>query len=355
MEGESGGYHHCLCSGRSCTEYSKKISLKNFHAHATSLTWPEEQVLEGMCQLLLFFERLIISSISLIVIMLFRLRMSVDEAIDAYARLAKHVFSAQKWFFKDGKFKASRLEEAIATVIQDALKIGEGESRSVRMLDEEAVKWYDFISSSFITSSPHSHHSFVCAMPEGNFNSPFLFRSWSPVANQTYDCTIVEAARATSAAPTFFKAIEFGEPIRQRYIDGGFGCNNPVRHVIEEAKSLFPTRPISCVISLGTGAAGIIGLDRANVFQRLLRRSLIKALIGIATDCERRSEETARDAARSKLFQYTRLNVNQGLQRVSLAEWEKLPEVQLHTLQYLKTQSVGESVDRLVKVLRGGS
>ena len=287
--------------------------------------------------------------------MLFRLRMSIDEAIRAYARLAKHVFSAQKWFFKDGKFKASRLEEAIATVIQDALKIGEGESRSVRMLDEEAVKWYDFISSSFITSSPHSHHSFVCAMPEGNFNSPFLFRSWSPVANQTYDCTIVEAARATSAAPTFFKAIEFGEPIRQRYIDGGFGCNNPVRHVIEEAKSLFPTRPISCVISLGTGAAGIIGLDQANVFQRLLRRSLIKALIGIATDCERRSEETAQDAARLKLFQYTRLNVNQGLQHVSLAEWEKLAEVQLHTLQYLKTQSVGESVDRLVKVLRGGS
>ena len=77
--------------------------------------------------------------------MLFRLRMSVDDAIKAYARLAKDVFSEQKWFFKDGKFKASRLEGAISTVIQEALEIGEVESRSVRMLDEEAAKWYDLL------------------------------------------------------------------------------------------------------------------------------------------------------------------------------------------------------------------
>jgi len=76
----------------------------------------------------------------LIVIMLFRLRMSVDEAIQAYAELARHVFSEQKWFFQDGKFKASRLEEAIATVIQGALEISEEGSRSVRMLDEEGKK-----------------------------------------------------------------------------------------------------------------------------------------------------------------------------------------------------------------------
>jgi len=41
-------------------------------------------------------------------------RMSVDEAIPTQGS-PKHVFSAQKWFFKDGKFKASRLEVAIMT------------------------------------------------------------------------------------------------------------------------------------------------------------------------------------------------------------------------------------------------
>ena len=191
-------------------------------------------------------------------------------------------------------------------------------------------------------------------MPAGNFTFPSLFRSWTPAANKTYDCTIVEAARATSAAPTFFKAIEFGEPIKQRYLDGGLGCNNPVKYVIDEAKSLFPNRPISCVISLGTGAADIIGLKQADTFQRLLPMNLIGVLKGIAADCEKRSEETARDAA-TQSFLYFRLNVDQGLQHVSLAEWEKLNDVQLHTSQYLLKHDVGQKVDRLVRMLKGVS
>ena len=39
------------------------------------------------------------------------------------------------------------------------------------------------------------------------------------------DWAIWEAARATSAAPTFFKALKKGE---KSYVDGGLGYNNPV-------------------------------------------------------------------------------------------------------------------------------
>jgi len=74
----------------------------------------------------------------------------------------------------------------------------------------------------------------------------------------------------------------------------------------------------------------------------------------MASDCEKLSEETARDAA-NQSFSYCRLNVDQGLQHVSLAEWEKLKDVQLHTLQYLQKHDVGQKVDRLVQVLRGAS
>ena len=190
-------------------------------------------------------------------------------------------------------------------------------------------------------------------MPAGSLTSPFLFRTWIPAANQTYNCTIVEAARATTAGPTFFKGIEFGEPIRQRYVDGGLRCNNPVKHVIDEARSHFPDRFISCVISLGTGAASVIGLERPDAFQKLLPTNFIDILRAIATDCELSSEETARDSAQT--FSYCRLNVDQGLQAVSLAEWEKREAVYLHTLQYLRKFDVGEKVDRLVKLLKGVS
>lgn len=299
------------------------------------------------------FEHKIIFSIRLIVVMLFRLRMSVDQAIDAYERLAKGVFSSPKWFFKEGKFKASRLEEAIATVIQEALNIGEGESSTLCMLEEEGAKWYGLLLH--LSSHPLSHIylSFVCAMPAGNFSFPSLFRSWIPIANQAYNCTIVEAVRATTAAPTFFKAIEFGEPIKQKYFYGALGCNNPIEYVIEEAKFLFPNRPVSCILSLGTGVADIVGLDRPNAFQRVSPTRLIKVLKGIATDCEKPSEGIARDAAQS--FLYCRLSVDQGIQQVSPGGWEQLDKVQSHTLQYLRKHEVGQKIDCLVQVLKGAS
>jgi len=76
---------------------------------------------------------------SLIVIMLFRLQMSVDDAIKAYASLAKRVF--RRLFRPDANFRATQLEEAVIAIIQESLKIGETEARSIRLVDEERPKW----------------------------------------------------------------------------------------------------------------------------------------------------------------------------------------------------------------------
>ena len=283
--------------------------------------------------------------------MLFRLQMSIGEAIKAYADLASNVFSQQKWFFQGGNFRASRLEDAIVATIRKALNISEADARSVRMLDEERPRWCVIFH---VFQSSLTRSSFVCAMPAENVSFPSLFRTWTPTANQTYNCTIVEAARATSAAPTFFKSIEFGEPIKQRYLDGGLGCNNPVKHLVDEARSLYPNRLISCVISLGTGAPNVVGMERPDAFQNLLPTDLITVLKGIATDCEKISEQIARELSGQSIL-YVRLNVDQGLQGVSLAEWEKLKDVQLHTVQYLQKYEVGQKVDGLVRVLKSMS
>jgi len=197
-------------------------------------------------------------------------------------------------------------------------------------------------------------HSFVCAMLAGNLRFPTLFRSWLPPSNQNYNCSIVQAARATTAAPTFFKAIEFGHPTAQRYLDGGLQCNNPVKYVVEEARSLYPDRAISCVLSLGTGTTGVIGLERPDAFQNMLPTKLVGVLRAIATDCNEQSEAMARQLyQRDKPNSYFRLNVNEGLHNVSLAEWSRLNEVETHTVQYLRTNDVGQKVDQLVELLKG--
>ncbi len=75
----------------------------------------------------------------------------------------------------------------------------------VRLLDEEGPKWYVMHKH---PSNSHTYmlivHSFVCVR---NMRFPTLFRTWTSAANQAYDCTLIEAARATTAAPTFLKLL----------------------------------------------------------------------------------------------------------------------------------------------------
>ncbi len=78
---------------------------------------------------------------SLIVIMLFRLQMSVDEAIKAFASLAKGVFSERRFFHQEENSRAMQLEEAVIRIVQNSLRIGEAEARSIKLLDEGGPKW----------------------------------------------------------------------------------------------------------------------------------------------------------------------------------------------------------------------
>jgi len=80
---------------------------------------------------------------------------------------------------------------------------------------------------------------------------------------RTYDsnepgtkCTIWQACRATTAAPTFFKYAEYGEPIPARYVDGGLGMNNSIRALVDEASRIWGPADqscIGCVLSIDTG------------------------------------------------------------------------------------------------------
>ena len=189
-------------------------------------------------------------------------------------------------------------------------------------------------------------------MPALHVSSPRLFRTYRTPKYQTYNCTIVEAARATSAAPTFFKRVYIGEEgLKEEFIDAGLGCNNPTSQLIQEAQSMFPSSTIACIVSIGTGQPGIISLKSPDAFQKFLPLDVIKVLRGIATDCENAATEHKKRYADVPDFYY-RFNVEQGLQGVSLAEWDRLGEVRTHTEHYIQNgDSVDQRMDSLVKVL----
>ena len=194
--------------------------------------------------------------------------------------------------------------------------------------------------------------SFVCAMNAHDLsaNIPALFRTYQSREIHS-DCKIWEAARATSAAPTFFKRIEIGR--KQPFIDGGLGCNNPSRLVLDEAKSIFGSRQIGLLLSIGTGTGKTISIRKPGLFQRIVPTGLIDALQAIATDCEA-THETMLELFANSPNTYFRLNVEQGMKEIKLSERDKLRKVETYTTQYMKRTEVDRKLALLVNAIREG-
>ena len=81
--------------------------------------------------------------------------------------------------------------------------------------------------------------------------SPFFFKSWR---DEFKSLLMRYAARATSAAPTYFEPAQVqvaGQELA--LIDGGVFVNNPAMSAYSEARRLFPNETAFLIVSLGTG------------------------------------------------------------------------------------------------------
>ncbi|EKM76834.1 hypothetical protein AGABI1DRAFT_86896 [Agaricus bisporus var. burnettii JB137-S8] len=263
----------------------------------------------------------------IIALMLGRLRMDVDTAINSYNDLVKQVFSVMK-LWGDGKFKATTLEAAMKSVVETVT----GDSESPLLEGDQAGVC----------------RTFVCAKNAHNMDSPVLFRTYQSRETH-FNCKIWEAARATSAAPAFFKRIEIGR--NQPFIDGGLGRNNPSQVVLEEANALFGARQFGCLVSIGTGQAEITKIKEPGLYQRIIPAGVIGALKAISTDCESTHQAMLRRFANLPNT-YFRLNVDQGMHGIELSKVEKLCNVEAHTAQYMQKVEVAEKLALLVSAIK---
>ncbi|CAE6425927.1 unnamed protein product [Rhizoctonia solani] len=264
----------------------------------------------------------------LIAIMLGRLRMTVSEAIEAYVKLSDRIFSKHKHRWQEGKFKASSLEDAIKEIVSEQ---SSSEGEDTRMFDPLLQG----------NSESNGCRVFVCALSRDNMEAriPVHFRTYASEWNPMPNCKIWEAARATSAAPTFFKSITIKdhEGIPYTFVDGGLAVNNPTVRVLLEAKAVFPDRPVSCILSIGTGQAKTISVAKPSALTNAIvpDMQLTNAVKKIATDCEKVADEMA---GRFIKFPgvYFRFNVDQGMQNIGLGAFEKLSELAAHTGAYMR-------------------
>ena len=259
--------------------------------------------------------------------------MTTVETIQAYHEIASTVFCRRnkKLSAKD-TFKAKTLETSIKKIVASR-HLGE---RMLDTLDKNKMG-----------------KAFVCAMPAKNMAYPRRFRTYHVRENASTNCLIWEAARATTAAPTFFKRVTIGEAglAQEEFLDGGLRCNNPTAYVLEEAMTVFGRdTKLGCLVSIGTGHSGIVGTASPDAFQRWLPKDLIFRLREIATDCEAEAHRFELQFKDSPDF-FFRFNVTHGAGQISLEEWKKLDLIETHTKAYLEDVGVSRSIDVVVKLL----
>lgn len=122
-------------------------------------------------------------------------------------------------------------------------------------------------------------------------------------------------------------------------MDGALGVNNPVEEVEAEASDIWcadtgQVQPlVKCFVSIGTGNPG-----KKAVEDNLLK-FLSKTLVQITTETEETAKRfVARWRQHYDQHRYFRLNVEQGLQDVGLAEYKEQGRIETATHQYLDDQ-----------------
>ncbi|CAE7213916.1 unnamed protein product [Rhizoctonia solani] len=275
----------------------------------------------------------------LIAIMLGRLRMSVDDCIQHYHRLAKHIFKrnpaaqAGSLAFVEHRFSPDNLEQAIKDVVAKL------SPSNTRMADHH----------------PRCARTFVLAVRKHNVNNHAArrIRTYATQHQPADTCEIWEAGRATSAAPSFFPPIKLKDEHGQlrSYIDGGLGYNNPSKELLNEAREVFgPDHTIGCFLSIGTGRDKNTGFQDVRKFN-----SAYEAFKAIALSSEQADRELEEYFSRTPGVYY-RFNAGARLvgtngeedfaKQVALEDWNKMDQIENQTSQYLGEEGTARRLKR---------
>ena len=188
--------------------------------------------------------------------------------------------------------------------------------------------------------------------PEGS-QTPYLFRTYKNLHKSAtkeersfdrnhpalaHDIPIWKVARATSAAPTYFKPMKIDG---LEYLDGGFGTNNPSIEIYDEVRKMNNNsdKCAKIVLSIGTGKNKKLsrftrngsGLPRYFNYINFARKA--------ASESEKPHADMLRKHTHSQhKFHYVRLNVEDGLDVMKLDEWRARGRIRI---------MIGRSIGRL--------
>jgi hypothetical protein len=212
--------------------------------------------------------------------------------------------------------------------------------------------------------------------------TPFLFRTYSTRDNtsepsRTFvkkplnpgpaaNCWIREVARATSAAPTYFKPIEInnwgiddsaGFLPQIEFIDGGFGTNNPSHEIFKDVKHHLNgnNEVFDTFASFGTGLHPHELKGKLSSLWRQFQELKAHATETQRADDAMKDESQAQEKNDHRKFDFFRFDGGKDLGKVPMDDWSGRRRQQVLTL--ISTRQTGletlQTMDRAVdKYLR---
>ena len=291
--------------------------------------------------------------------MLGRLRMNIDDCIEDYETLGEKVFGRSRLFhlrsplfwIRD-KYNHKVLEDVVRDVVRKRVpKVATFPGGQNFAFDENRCRTCVFLSALY--KSLLILHRVVLSyqkQPHEGFQTPYLFRTYKNLHKSespedrlfdrnpalAHDIPIWKVARATSAAPTYFKPMRIDG---LEYLDGGFGANNPCVEIYDEVRKMNNNsdKCASIVLSVGTG--------KNNKMNRFSGSGLARYFnyMNFARKWASDSEKTHADMLKKRYhsqhkFNYVRLNVASGLDVMKLDEWRARGKIRI---------AVGKSISRL--------
>jgi patatin-like phospholipase/acyl hydrolase len=161
-------------------------------------------------------------------------------------------------------------------------------------------------------------------------------------------CCVCQAARATSAAPTFFTGQEKED---RRFVDGGLHFNNPSHAIfqhyaqpilVEESRRESATEHVPqiishgtldfsevCIVNLGTGTKAGASAGRLSLVGKFVPQNatLLTAMKDIVVDSEKDVEAMKTLARFNCGLKYERFNANNGVGDIGIDRYKELREI----------------------------
>ncbi|WAO96561.1 PNPLA domain-containing protein [Fusarium falciforme] len=312
-------------------------------------------------------------------IMLFRLRMTAEDAIKQYDVIASQVFSPKVYGWNIGWMptflsstinnsktlvQSSRFDDASLKKAVDGVVEKFGLDENDRRLKGDASLQHPGSARIFCCTTAQNRAETVLLRTYKDNNIYCSSKTNDTMALHQDKMTISLATRATSAAPTYFPEVIFPEGTpkskdneRLVFWDGGLLNNNPIDQLwysrYELAQPHEPPPAISCVISLGTGYTKPDSPSES-WFQ----------LVGVAAEVMEFSTNTnakAKDFTRHmttlnlrgehKNTKYVRLNPSLGKSEIGLADYTKMKELKAMAQKYLTDKRNQEWINKAVDAI----